>query len=124
MENENKNKNLVVNLTTDSFDVVALGAELALVDFWAEWCGPCRTLGPIVDKVANLSQGQISVFKVNVDDYPELAQRFDIRGIPALLLFKNGQLVERIVGVQPAAVILSIAKEHMDTHADEVLVSA
>ena len=54
---ENENKNLVVNLTTDSFDVVALGAELALVDFWAEWCGPCRTLGPIVDKVANLSQG-------------------------------------------------------------------
>ena len=66
----------------------------------------------------------MNVFKVNVDDYPELAQRFDIRGIPALLLFKNGQLVERIVGVQPAAVILSIAKGHMDTHADEVLVSA
>lgn len=121
---ENENRNLVVNLTTDSFDVVALGAELALVDFWAEWCGPCRTLGPIVDKVANLSQGQMNVFKVNVDDYPELAQRFDIRGIPALLLFKNGQLVERIVGVQPAAVILSIAKGYMDTHADEVLVSA
>ncbi len=121
---ENENKNLVVNLTTDSFDEVALGTELALVDFWAEWCGPCRTLGPIVDKVANLSQGQMNVFKVNGDDYPELAQRFDIRGIPALLLFKNGQLVERIVGVQPAAVILGIAKEHMDTHADEVLVSA
>lgn len=104
----NNSDNLVSDLNLETFDEKALGAELALVDFWAEWCGPCRTLGPIVDKVAALNPDNLKVYKVNVDDYPQLAQRFDIRGIPALLLFQNGKLLERIIGVQPAAAIHGI----------------
>ena len=106
MEN---NKNTLVNeLSGQSFDEKALANGLTLVDFWAEWCGPCRTLGPIVEKVAAQNPETLNVFKVNVDDYPELAQRFEIRGIPTLLLFSDGELVERIIGVQPAAAIQGI----------------
>lgn len=121
---ENNDKNLVNNLSTESFDKIVLGSKLVLVDFWAEWCGPCRTLGPIVEKVAEMGRDELDVYKVNVDDYPELAQRFDIRGIPALLLFKEGQLVERIVGVQPAAVIHGIAQQHVSSQTEEQLVNA
>ena len=120
---EKSDKNLVKDLSAETFDKATLGAKLALVDFWAEWCGPCRTLGPIVDKVAESSKGHLNVFKVNVDDYPELAQRFEIRGIPALLLFKDGQLVERIIGVQPAAVIQGVVNEHIESEEKEALLS-
>ena len=71
-----------------------------LVDFWAEWCGPCRTLGPILDDVAKEVGDRATVLKVNVDDNPELAQRFGIRGIPTMIFFKNGQASKTLVGVQ------------------------
>ena len=100
--------NLIQDLSENSFDQAALSQGLALVDFWAEWCGPCRTLGPIVEKLASHNQQHLKVYKVNVDDHPGLAQRYEVRGIPTLLLFDNDQLVERIVGVQPAAAIQAI----------------
>ncbi len=79
---------------------VIKSAKPVLVDFWAEWCGPCRTLGPILDDVAKEIGDKASVLKVNVDDNPELAQRFGIRGIPTMIFFKNGQAQKTLVGVQ------------------------
>ena len=106
-----KNKS-VIDIGSAAFDQQVLTSGLALVDFWAEWCGPCRTLGPIVETVASQNEDTLQVFKVNVDEHPELAQRYEIRGIPTLLLFQGGDLVDRIVGVQPAAAIQAIVDEH------------
>ncbi|MGR8949854.1 MAG: thioredoxin [Gammaproteobacteria bacterium] len=105
--------NSVRELTENSFNKEVLSQGLALVDFWAEWCGPCRTLGPIVEKIATQNRGTLKVYKVNVDDHPALAQRYEVRGIPTLLLFDNDHLVERIVGVQPAAAIQGIIDSHV-----------
>jgi thioredoxin 2 len=77
-----------------------------LVDMWAEWCGPCRYLAPVVDQIAREFAGRLRVAKLNVDESPATASRFQIRGIPALLVFKNGREVERIVGAQPKSAIL------------------
>jgi len=71
-----------------------------LVDFWAEWCAPCRALAPIVEKVAEANTGKITVGKLNVDENPETAQQYGIQGIPTLLLFKGGQVVHQMVGFQ------------------------
>ena len=80
-------------------DTVAAG--VTLVDFWAEWCGPCRMMGPILDEIAELYAGKITVGKVNVDQEGDLAQEFGISSIPALLIMKDGQEVNRYIGVTP-----------------------
>lgn len=90
-----------------TFDTEVVGSQTpVLVDFWASWCGPCRMIAPTVDQIAQEFAGRLKVVKVNVDDEPELASRYGIRGIPALLLFKNGEAVDQIVGAQPKAVIV------------------
>ncbi len=91
-----------VNKTdVNSFETDVLkSSKPVLVDFWAEWCGPCRTLGPILDEVATEVGEKAQVLKVNVDDNPELAQRYGIRGIPTMIFFKNGQAAKTLVGVQ------------------------
>jgi thioredoxin 1 len=71
-----------------------------LVDFWAAWCGPCRMVGPIVEAIAARYEGKVGVGKVNVDDVPALANKFGIRSIPTLIIFKGGEPAERVVGVQ------------------------
>ena len=80
---------------------VASATGVALVDFWAEWCGPCLALGPTVDKLAEDFAGQATVAKVQVDENPELAERFGIRSIPTLIFFRDGQEVDRVVGALP-----------------------
>lgn len=83
------------------FEADVLKAEKPiLVDFWAEWCGPCRVLGPILDDVAKELGEKAQIVKVNVDDNPELAQKYGIRGIPTMIFFKNGQPAKTLVGVQ------------------------
>src|SRR3990167_1811486 len=72
-----------------------------LVDFWAEWCGPCKMVGPIVEKLAKEYSGQVKVGKLNVDDNSETPQKYGIQGIPTLILFKNGEIVNQMVGFQP-----------------------
>ena len=90
----------VQTFTDSNFDdTVIKSGEPVLVDFWAEWCGPCKRLAPTVDALATDYVGKITVGKLNVDDNPNTAVKFQIRGIPTLLLFKGGQVVESIVGL-------------------------
>ena len=88
-----------VNFTDATFDTDVLKAEVpVLVDFWAEWCGPCRMMGPTVEQVAKDYAGKVKVGKLDVDSNQQTASRYGIRGIPTLLLFKGGQIVEQKVG--------------------------
>lgn len=88
------------HLTGDEFDSAILKAELpAMVDFWAEWCGPCRMVAPAVAALATEYEGRAIVAKLNADDYPEILMRYGIMGIPTLIFFKNGEEVDRQVGL-------------------------
>jgi thioredoxin 1 len=95
------------DVTTASFqaDVLA-NTKPVLVDFWAEWCGPCRMVSPILDEIAAEYGDKIEVVKVNVDNEPGLAQQYGITGIPALQVFHNGEVVKSMVGAKPKAIIV------------------
>ena len=89
----------IIHLTDDSFDTDVLKADgLILVDFWAEWCGPCKMIAPILDEIADEYQGKLTVAKLNIDQNPGTAPKYGIRGIPTLLLFKNGDVAATKVG--------------------------
>jgi thioredoxin len=93
----------ISEITDHSFQTELAGPGPVLVDFWAPWCGPCRMVAPVVEAVARKYQGRLKVAKVNVDDNPLLATKFNIMGIPTLALFKDGRLVDQIVGAAPQA---------------------
>jgi len=84
-----------------------------LVDFWAPWCGPCKMLAPVVEKVASSHAGKVKFVKLNTDDNPSLAGEYQVSGIPALILFKNGQPVDRIVGYVSEQTINSMLSKHV-----------
>ena len=93
--------------TVDNFEQDVINSPIpVLVDFWASWCSPCRMLSPVVSEVSELVYGKIKVGKVNVDEEQELASRYNIMGIPALLLFKDGQIVKKSVGLISKAELL------------------
>jgi thioredoxin 1 len=93
----------VKTFTDGNFDELVIKSPLpVLVDFWAEWCGPCRRLSPTVESIAAQYAGKVTVGKLNVDENQSTATKFQIRGIPAVLLFKDGQIVESLVGLRPA----------------------
>jgi thioredoxin 1 len=101
-------------LTDQDFDHVVSTAETpVLVDFWAEWCGPCRMLAPTIDALAADLQGKLVVGKLNVDDNPMTTTRFSIRGIPTLLLFKGGHVVESIVGNADKNYLKQLVEKHV-----------
>ena len=101
-----------VKTLTDGNFSQETSAGVVLVDFWAPWCGPCRMLGPIVESLATDYDGRVSVAKMNVDDNPEVPSRFMIRGIPTLLLFKDGQLAETLVGLKSREELVSMLDKH------------
>lgn len=102
-------------LTDASFQQEVLNASgpPTLVDFWAPWCGPCRVVGPIVDQLAKESDGRYRIAKMNVDDNPMTASRYQIASIPTMLIFKNGSLIDRIVGAQPKQIIVERLNLHL-----------
>ena len=104
----------VLTFTDSSFDSDVLKADVpVLVDFWAEWCGPCRMMSPTIDAVAAEYAGKAKVGKLNVDDNPGTAGRFQIRGIPTLLLFKGGAVAEQIVGLAGKDKVQGIINKHL-----------
>ena len=108
---ESKN---VQTATDSNFDTDVLKApQLTLVDFWAEWCGPCKMLGPTIDTLADQFAGKVKVFKVNVDENPVTPTKYSVRGIPTVILFKNGQPVDQLVGNQPKAAFEEVIQRHL-----------
>lgn len=100
-----------IKITTENFEKEVLQArEPVLVDFWADWCGPCRMLGPVLEEIARDHEGSLKVGKVNVDEQMALAQRFGVSSIPLLVLFKNGQPVAKSLGYRPKAEIEELLK--------------
>ena len=88
--------------TDGNFQTEVLDSEkLSMIDFWAEWCGPCRAIGPVVEELSKEFEGRINVGKVNVDHNPQLSMNYGITSIPAILFIKNGQVVDKLVGAQP-----------------------
>ena len=101
-----------IELTDGNFEQEVLKADIpVLVDFWAEWCGPCRMIAPAVDELAGEYAGKIKVGKVNVDNNQQTAATYGIRSIPTLLLFKDGEVVNQMVGVQPKEKIAEAIKK-------------
>jgi len=110
----NKLKNTIIKrtkmgktleLNDSNFDEAIKGDKPVLVDFWAEWCGPCKMIGPVVEELAGEYDGKAVVAKVNVDENPGVAGRFGIRSIPTLLVFKGGEIVDKQVGAVPKSVL-------------------
>ena len=100
-----------VELTDDNFDQEVINSEVpVLVDFWAEWCAPCRAIAPAVEELAAQYQGQAKIGKLDVDHNQQVAMKFGIRSIPTLLIFKNGEVAEQIIGAVPKAQLESKLK--------------
>lgn len=98
----------VKHLKTEEFEAVVEAAPLAMVDFWADWCGPCKMLSPTIEALAEQYEGKALVAKINVDEEPELAGRYNVMSIPTLLVVKEGQVVNQAVGARPKSQILSL----------------
>jgi len=103
----------MTHLTEQTYDEALLAAEgLVMVDFWAEWCGPCRAVAPVLEELAEASDGEVTLLKVNVDENPGLAARYEIRSIPTILFVKDGEVVDRVVGAVPKAALEKLITAH------------
>ena len=103
-----------IQLTDSTFDEEVKGADVpVLVDFWAEWCGPCKMIAPILDEIAGEQNGKLRIGKLNVDDNPGIAQRFEVMAIPTLILFKDGEVQKRLVGAKGKGQLLQELHEFL-----------
>lgn len=96
------------NFKTDVLD----SDKLSVIDFWAEWCGPCRAIGPVIEELAKEYNGSVNVGKVNVDNNPQISMNYGITSIPAILFVKGGQVVDKLVGAQPKANFVKKIEQH------------
>lgn len=104
----------ILNVSQENFDQEVLGQpEPVLVDFWADWCGPCRMLAPTIDAVADEMVGKLKVCKVNVDNAPDLSRKYGVMTIPTVILFKNGEEVERSIGLVTKAAIITLIEKYI-----------
>ncbi len=105
---------MAFEFTDANFQETALDKEgVAVVDFWAEWCGPCRMIGPIIEELSKEYEGKATIGKVNVDENPEISMKYGIRSIPTILVLKNGEVVEKQVGVTTKKVLSDKIEAHM-----------
>jgi thioredoxin 1 len=104
---------MALEFTDASFKADVLDSDkLSVIDFWAEWCGPCRAIGPVIEELAKDYNGTVNVGKVNVDNNPQISQNYGITSIPAILFVKGGQVVDKLVGAQPKANFVKKIEQH------------
>ena len=112
MDEQNSPNTITVN--NENFDKEVLQSDiLVLVDFWAEWCGPCKVVGPTIEALASDYKGKIKVAKLDIDSSPESARRFGVRSIPTLIVFKNGEAQEAAVGVRPKGQLAELIDQYV-----------
>jgi thioredoxin 1 len=104
----------IIAITDDSFEKEVVSSDLpVLVDFWAEWCGPCKMIAPVLDDIAKVYQGRLKVAKINIDENSQTPQKFGVRGIPTLMLFKNGELESTKVGAISKSQLTAFLDSHL-----------
>lgn len=105
---------MALTFTDANFEELVLKSDKpVLVDFWAEWCGPCRAIGPVIEELSKEWEGKVNVGKVNVDHNPQLSMNYGITSIPAILFIKNGQVVDKLVGAQPKGNFVRKIEAHL-----------
>jgi thioredoxin 2 len=107
----------LVDADSSTFDAEITASVPVVVDFWAEWCGPCKMIAPALEQAASRHAGRLKVVKLNVDRSPDIAGRYDVQGIPLLVMFKDGKEVDRMVGAAPPPQIEAWLQPHLDTTA-------
>lgn len=103
----------MIHFNKETFDKTLVEGKLMLVDFWAEWCGPCQMLGPVIESLAEKYEGKAIIGKVNTDDHPELAMRYTVTGIPTVIFFKDGKEIDRKVGVMPPDAFVQVLEKNL-----------
>ncbi len=103
----------MIHFNKESFDKTLAEGKLMMVDFWAEWCGPCQMLGPVIESLAEKYEGRAVIGKVNTDEEPDLAMSFQISGIPTVIFFKDGKEIDRLVGIMPPDAFIQVLEQNL-----------